>query len=126
VCVCVCVCVYVYIHPSRHIHAHIHVYTHIGVQHTYMYSRSPHTSDSEFRFRCRISGCRISIQSTFVPGSCLVVHKLTESRFGIRKFGIGIEIRSPMYAVTGCITHIHIIVRRAKTYMVMDFLFFIF
>ena len=31
-----------------------------------------------------------------------MVHKLTESGFGIRKFGIRIEIRSLMYAGIGC------------------------
>ncbi len=51
-------------------------------------------SSSETRLECRISKCRISIQSTSVPLGCLtVVQKLTESRFGISKFGIPIEIR---------------------------------
>ena len=31
-----------------------------------------------------------------------MVHKFTESRFGIQKFGIGIEIRSLMYAGISC------------------------
>ncbi len=33
----------------------------------------------------------------------LAVQKLTESRFGIPKFGIPIEIRSLMYAGIGCV-----------------------
>jgi hypothetical protein len=41
--------------------------------------------DAEFRF-----------SQVMYQGQTLVVHKLTESRFGIRKFGIRIEIRSLM------------------------------
>ena len=37
-------------------------------------------------------------------GQTLVVHKLTESKFGIPKFGIPIEIRSLMSPGIGCIT----------------------
>ena len=49
------------------------------------------TRDAEFRF-----------SQLMYQGQTLVVHKLTESKFGIRKFGIGIEIQSFMYAGIGC------------------------
>ena len=45
-------------------------------------SQDTSTTDS---LECRISECRISIQSTSVPLGLTVVQKLTESRFGISK-----------------------------------------
>jgi hypothetical protein len=53
----------------------------------------PEFPDSESRFS----------QLMYLLLGLTLVYKLTESKFGIRKFGIGIEIRSLMYAGIGCI-----------------------
>jgi len=51
----------------------------------------------------------ISIQSTIVPVRKSLVQWLTESRFGISKFGSPIEIRSLMYVGIGCILNLLIL-----------------